>query len=274
MSCPLRHTCPRVPGSRSRSHTPPDFSALNRREWIKTFMLGTATALATGWKATLLADITAETGKGIVALPLASYPALQTNLGSVQIYFASTRMPILVNRLNATTFYAMDSTCTHEGQQVDLYDPGMGTIFCQGHASQYDIQGHLLFPAPGSENQQDLTAFPTEFRADTQTLYVQVPNLPLTINTVQVVAPVVAGTQRLRLVFPVITGATYKLRHQPDLLSPSVNVNFSTTVGGAAGTSQITTPASLPANPTRTMYVDTPMGSARGFYMVELVVTG
>src|SRR5262245_30999186 len=54
---------------------------------------------------------------------------------------------------DAAGFYAYSSTCTHQGCIVPAPSAAGATSMCPCHLSNYDDNGHLLQPAPGSINQ-------------------------------------------------------------------------------------------------------------------------
>lgn len=74
--------------------------------------------------------------------------------------------PILVIRVNATTYTALSMLCTHAGCQVN--PPSGGIIFCACHSSRFDLQGNVLSgPAPSA-----LTKYATAYNATAKTITV------------------------------------------------------------------------------------------------------
>jgi Rieske Fe-S protein len=70
--------------------------------------------------------------------------------------------PFILGR-DANGLYAYSSTCTHQGCTVPAPAAAGSNSMCPCHLSLYDDNGHLLQPAPGSVNQQDLVHFAIVF---------------------------------------------------------------------------------------------------------------
>ncbi len=141
-SCPLKASC--------RPDKPLDLTLLSRRQWVKRFVLGSAAAL-TGelTRDRLLADISPGTDPAnIIRFPLANFPALLTDFGSVRLSLFNESLPggvITVNRAAGGVFHAMSSICTHAGCVVNPYShaSNVRSMVCECHGSVYDIEGRI-----------------------------------------------------------------------------------------------------------------------------------
>jgi nitrite reductase/ring-hydroxylating ferredoxin subunit len=169
---------------------------------------------------------------------------------------------ITITRAPGDVFYAMSAYCTHNGCIVDPYDPTPGTekMICYCHNSEFDIQGQYL-GGPASGN---LPAYNTAF--DGTTLRVEIPNLNFKVNGITP-ATAVSGIPRFQISFPAKAGGKYRILHTADLTSPPVTVAVALSAGGAASTTQINQVSTAVRN------VWVPSSAARGFYMVEMIVT-
>ena len=247
----------------------PDFALLDRRQWIRRFMLGSAAALGLGrtWRGVLLAELTpGVSASDILPVSISQYQDLLDFGGSVQLQLTNLTAPITITRgldNGEAVFFAVDARCTHNGCTVGKFEGAQ--MLCPCHQSTYAMDGTLIygFAGPG---QGSLRKFNTEFDG-LDLLKVEVPGLNLRIDaiTVQTSTPT---SRRLRLTFPALAGADYRVRYTPDLVAPAVAVPFATTAGGAATQTQLHIFGL--ANVTVNVWVDN--AAARGFYEIELVV--
>jgi Rieske Fe-S protein len=241
---------------------------LNRREWVKCFALGWATALAGGARSTLLADISpGATPANVIELKVSDYPVLANPYGSVRLNLFNQTLPggkMILSRASGDTFHAVSAVCTHSGQIVEPYDNTAFTeaINCYSHGSRYDIQGNVLTGA--SPGQASLPTYNTAYANGV--VRVEVPNLGFKLNTITVQS-VVGATKRLALNFTPRNGGVYQVKYTPDLVTPPVVVNFAEGAGGVAGSNQFT----ASSNSAKSIWVDSTQN--RGFYFIELVVT-
>ena len=92
---------------------------LSRRKWIKLFLLGAVARAATSgrrcWRRS------SEQRSALIPIRLSQFPELNETGGSIALYFSNFRLPLVVTRGEGNDFYAMDSTCTHAGCQVNNY---------------------------------------------------------------------------------------------------------------------------------------------------------
>jgi Rieske Fe-S protein len=246
-------------------------SSQNRRSWIKTFVLGSASVVAGGLPGTtpLLAEITPGAAPAdIIPLPVSQYPALLNAGGSVRVEFTTdqaTYRPILINRGTGNAFYAMDSACKHAGCIVQPSDSGLGRVRCLCHGSRYDIAGRVT-QGPALE---DLTAFNTSYNATTGVLSIHVPGLNLAIRSVAVQSQQVSGAPRLALKLSGFPFASYRVRYAASPSASTTVVPFATTPTGTANQTSIRLTPATTYSPT--LYVDAT--GTRGFYVIELMLT-
>lgn len=260
-SCPLKNVC--------RPKAAPNLDLLTRREWVKSFVIGSATALVGGsGTSNLLADISPSVQpENILSFSIAVYPALLADYGSVRFNLFGSAVPngiMTITRAPGDVFYAMSAYCTHAGCIVDPYDPTPGTeaMICYCHSSVYDIQGHVISGA--TSPQDDLPAYNTSFAGGV--VRVEIPNLNLKVNSITK-AGVVSGTQRYQLSFPVKQGGRYRVLHTPNLTAPPTTVSFSNTAAGTANQTQFNSTS----NTTKNVWV--PSNATSGFYLVEMVIS-
>jgi nitrite reductase/ring-hydroxylating ferredoxin subunit len=240
----------------------------DRRRWIKQFMLGSAMALgASGWRGTLLADISPNTpASDILPLPLGDFPGLlDGSAPSVQLQLSYFDEVIMINRAPFNgNLYVLDSKCTHQGCIVGKWDVN-GNILCPCHGSNYSIDGSLIYGAAGPF-QPPLRTYNFTYDEATSLLKIQVPGLNLKINSTTVQS-VNGPTRRLKLVFPGYLGADYQVNHSNDLVTWQSGVSFAITSGGSADQTVVRCQsASTPLN----VWVDST--TAQGFYRIELVL--
>jgi Rieske Fe-S protein len=210
----------------------------SRRRFVKTFVFGTATAAFLGkpWRGSLLAEATpplAGTNVGILQVKLSDYPPLQTEFGSIRLGFnpiaSDSTMPlgffypVLINRGFGTSFYAMDSGCSHAGCVVPPFDPFEGAMVCPCHGSHYEIDGTVYPDQPASSS---LTSYPLTFDDD-DTLTIRVPFLGYSVTG----AAVQHNTaSRFQLGFPTFAGVEYEVRFRARFQHPWAVVPFSTSI--------------------------------------------
>jgi len=213
-------------------------TGLQRRDFIKSLVFGSAVSCAMGktWLEVVGADCQpSASGAGILHVNVADFPALQQTNGSVRLalntFVRSGPLgpfyPVLVNRGSGQQFYAMSSHCNHSGCVVPPYSAAARAIVCACHGSRYGIDGALLSgPSP-----QALARYPVSF--DGATLCIEVPGLGFKLA----VAPLDnAGSPRIQLQFPTGRNVTYEVLFQSDLLTAPSVVSFSTTPTGTANT--------------------------------------
>lgn len=232
----------------------------SRRTFLKTFLTVSAASLVNGqgWNGLLLADT--APGIGIMKLRVSDYPALAVDGGSVRLT-AGPLPPVVINRQNATTYYAMSVVCQHLGCFVPIYNPTLGCIQCACHGSRYAIDGALL----GGPATRGLEAFETAFDG-VSALDVRVPGLAFDVGTVSV-QPASGASIRLALTFPAAAFNEYQVYHSGEANSDFVTVLFATSQTGVANKIKI----KPTANDDITVYVDAT--GARGFYKIALLIS-
>lgn len=246
------------------NHSSP-FDCSDRRRFLKHFALSTAVSLCGGrlWTARLLAELDLY-GQPIARIPIriSDYPGLQYQFGAVRFAFADPNggtYPFSLNRADEDVFYAVDTRCTHAGCVVDAFDSAQFAMACHCHGSQYDIMGQVT-RGPATDN---LFRYATTFDG-IDTVTVVVPGVDMRIRNVQVQEKT-ASTVRLRVEFPTLATARYRIHFRQDLSAPPQEIVFSTSPTGAPTLGEVTGTGSL-----QTVYVDASF--PQGFFSVALVV--
>lgn len=248
---------------------PPSDSLIDRRGWVKRFVLGTVASLsAPRWVATVLADPGDPVpGPAVLRLKIADYPALAAPGGSVQLVFNEIIKPFTLNRVSEDRFVTLDSICTHAGCTVGRFIVADNRMRCPCHGSRYDIEGRVFRDTNGDSTepaQRDLNRFETSFDPENKMVSITIPGLVLGIHSLTVHQAAEDGTLRLKLRFPVTAFAKYEIRHQTALDGPFSVVPFATTPTGPANQTMLAPDFDGSA----TAYVDA-TGSL-GFYVVTL----
>lgn len=244
----------------------------SRREILKTFTLLTASSVLLGrnWVATVLAQVVPTQG-GVLRIRISDYPALQQANGSVRIgtsALAGTGMcprsqglfaPVLINRGAGDQFFALDSSCSHEGCVVPVYSAGLGYSQCPNHGSRYTIDGTSIRGPLGGPPIAPLVSFTTRFDG-VDTLTVENPDWSIELTTLGVQS---GAGGRLSLRFIAFANIQYEVRYRDSLGASDNPVNFALTPGGPADQSV------LPGvNDFVTVYVD--RAGPAGFYSIAM----
>ncbi len=250
-----------------KEHAP--LSHSGRRQFIKHFALSTAVSFLGGklWTARLLANVTPNLfAVGRIPIRLSDYPVFQDLLlhpyASVRFAFtdpAGDTYPFVLTRADETTFYAVDTQCTHAGCIVEAYDDGPSAMVCGCHGSEYDFRGQVK-QGPATN---DLFQYATEFDG-IDTVTVLVPGIDMTISDVVVQAKT-ADSIRLRLQFPTIAYGRYRIHFRQKLTDEPNDILFAILPAGVPALSQI-----LGDGQTQTVYVEAAL--PQGFFSVALVV--
>jgi Rieske Fe-S protein len=252
------------------------FEDRSRRRFIKTFVLGTASAIVAGrpWRGAFLAQAAPpDPDIGLLKIRLSDYPSLFEELGSVRLglnpmasdstgplgYF----YPILVNRGFGDDFYALDSYCHHEGWIVPPYDSFDGCMTCPHEQSKYTIDGTLISgPASGP-----LTRFNLTYDGD-ETLTIEVPRLGYTIAAIPIQN---TNPQKLLLDFPTKEGVEYEVQFRQHMQDAWTVVPFSRSLDGAEDAMSLIADPFDPASfPNASIYVSRTRPT--GFYAVSVKV--
>lgn len=211
-------------------------AAVSRRRFVKTFALGTAASTLFGkaWRASVLADIT-PSGSGKLRIKLSDYPALLEDFGSVRFGINPLNdlfepdgdfYPILINHQFGTTYYALNTRCSHAGCSVPPFVESEGSSRCPCHGSAFGIDGGRLSGLAGSP----LAQYPITFDG-LETLTVEVPNLGYTVESALVQS---GNTPRLRLDFFSFQNAEYEVYFREHVQNEWVAIPFALTLGGTA----------------------------------------
>jgi nitrite reductase/ring-hydroxylating ferredoxin subunit len=235
---------------------------LSRRGWIKRFLFGSA--VSPSCAALFLSEVTeaAQSGPGVLKLSVATYPALATVGGSVQLNFSPIYKPLTINRATSTVFVTLDSVCTHSGCTVNKFLTVNGYMMCPCHGSRYDVYGRVI----GGPADTDLVSYKTTFSPSSNVITVEVPSLGLNVNSISFHSRS-GNTTRLKLTFQVTAFSIYEVRYQSSLTGAYTVVPFATTPTGAA------TEMELEHNDDgeRTVYVDA--AGNQGFFVVAIVMS-
>jgi Rieske Fe-S protein len=238
----------------------------SRRDVIKTFMVTAATSLIGNkvWAAKAVSEIAPaiDPDMGFARVVLSSFPALNNNNGSVRLGSSSISnnfpiglyYPILINRISATEYVALDTSCTHAGCVVPTFSSSQGFIECACHGSRYNIRGQVL-RAPATA---PLTSFPTRLNNGVLEIDVFGPGLGFEIRSL--VAEGAAG-KRIALTFTTFAGVEYEVRHRATIGGATTVVPCALSITGPISQSSIT------GNETdRTIYV----APADGFFQIAV----
>ncbi|MCX6857351.1 MAG: Rieske (2Fe-2S) protein [Verrucomicrobia bacterium] len=171
----------------------------------------------------------APNGIGVLRLNVATYPALATVGGSVQLNFSPIYKPLTINRATSTVFVTLDSVCTHAGCTVNKFLRGNGAMMCPCHGSRYDVYGRVI----GGPADTDLVSYKTTFSPSSNVITVEVPSLGLNVNSVSFYSRS-GNTTRLKLTFQVTAFSTNEVRYKSSLTGAYTDVPYATTPTGAA----------------------------------------
>ncbi|MBX7207041.1 MAG: Rieske (2Fe-2S) protein [Verrucomicrobiaceae bacterium] len=197
--------------------------------------------------------------RDLLKIDVGLIPSLALNGGSAIVTFDGSATRLLINRESDTDFHVLDPRCTHQGCIVDPYSIASNTIFCPCHSSRYDISGHVVRGPAVS----DLFKFKASFDG-ASVLSVEVPGFVHHLEDVSV-ASAVAGSTRLCLTFPTISGADYQVCHSPTLAEPFAPAAFSSTPSGMADQNSLRGTGAVTS-----VYVDS--ADATAFYRLDLLI--
>src|SRR3954468_981874 len=231
---------------------------LSRRDVIKTVFVTSAFSIINNklWAAKIVGDVTANSINptiGIARIQLSSFAALNTNGGSVRLGSSSLSgdtsigalNPIIINRINATQYVALDSACLHEGAIIGKYSNATGSMTCPRHGSRYEIHGICTFGPAGVGN--PLTSYTTSLANGILSIELIDQGFTFTQTTILNV-----NETRLALTWDALDRVEYEIRHRPNLSTEPVVVNSSLTLSGAFTSAFV---PGLANGGTRTVYV-------------------
>jgi nitrite reductase/ring-hydroxylating ferredoxin subunit len=196
---------------------------------------------------------------------LSDFPPLQKDFGSVRIGTSAIDAnhrplglfyPVIINRAPGKLFYALDSSCSHEGCTVPTFDAATRLIQCLCHGSQYAIDGALVRGPAGF----GLRQFPLRFDG-VDTLTIEQPDMSFFPADPVDIRP---GTDRLHLQFLGFEHIAYEIRYRPNVSSEwSGPVAFALSEGGPADQTSVLGQADY-----IDVYID--RNSPQGFYAVSM----
>jgi Rieske Fe-S protein len=253
------------------------FEDRSRRHFIKSFVLGTTSAIVAGqpWRGAFLAQAqAADPDVGILKIKLSDYPSLLNEFGSVRLGLnpmASDSTgpigffyPILINRGFGNEFYALESFCWHEGCVVPPFDPEENAMVCPCHQSHYDIDG-TVWPDQMSSN--SLTRYNLAYDGD-ETLTIEVPRLGYSVSAIPIQN---TNPPKLLLDFPTKEYVEYEVQFRQRMEDAWTVVPFSRSLDGAEDSlSMIADPFDPGTYPNASIYVS--RTRAMGFYAVSVKV--
>ena len=239
----------------------------SRRQFVKTIMFGTAVSVLFGrpWRATVLAAPQPSPGAGVFRVKVSDYPSLQLDYGSVRLGFNPIDLfgplgafyPIIINRESPSTYYALDSFCSHAGCVVPPFDESQGAIVCLCHGSAYALDGSLI-NGPASN---PLRRYPATFDG-VDTLNIEIPGLAYSVtgSVVQV-----GEVSRFQLDFPTFENVEYEVQFRQRVRDSWSPVPFALTADGAADQTSL-----IGAGSPATVFVD--RTTPTGFYSVSIKI--
>jgi Rieske Fe-S protein len=238
-----------------------------RRQFVKTLMFGTAASVLFGrpWRATVLAAPQPSAGAGVFRVRVSDYPPLQLDYGSVRLGFNPIDLfgplgafyPIIINRESPSTYYALDSFCSHAGCVVPPFDEAEGAIRCLCHGSAYALDGSLI-NGPASN---PLIRYPATFDG-VDTLSIEIPGLAYSVTGSVVQS---GDSSRFQLDFPTFEGVEYEVQFRQRVRDSWSPILFALAIDGPADQSSLIGNGS-PA----TVFVD--RTTPTGFYTVSIKI--
>ena len=233
---------------------------LSRRDVIKTVFVTSAFSIINNklWAAKVVSDVTANSINptiGVARILLSTYPALNTNGGSVRLGSSSLSgdtslgalNPIIINRISATEYVALDSACLHEGAVIGKFSGSVatGSMTCPRHGSRYQIRGVCTFGPAGVGNA--LTSYTTSLANGVLSIELIDQGFSFTQSTVLNV-----NETRFALTWDALDRVEYEIRHRPDMATLPTPVNCSLTLAGGFTSTFV---PGLANGGTRTVYV-------------------
>ncbi len=162
----------------------------SRRSFLRS-LLAAATATAVAPSASRFLSVLAEDERrplGRFRIALSQYPALQELYGSVKVSVpdavGSVPPRLIITRVAADRFAAVDDICPHAGCPVSIYQSALGGLPCTCHDSLFSPTGEVL-RGPATRS---LKSFQTFYEPGSDVLeielpgYVSVPSSP-TVST-------------------------------------------------------------------------------------------
>jgi Rieske Fe-S protein len=243
-------------------------SASSRRSFVKLFALFAASSMMERrkWAANVLAQAHPldVPDAGLLRLKLSDFPTLKTEFGSVRIGTSPIGpdnrpvglfYPVIITRGANSQFYALDSSCTHEGCTVPTFDSSLQYMQCPCHGSQYFIDGKVRRGPANFALRQFVLHYD-----GADSLAVELPDISFALEVVQVQP----GAGRIQLQFIAFDQLQYEVRFRPNATADwSKPVPFSLTLDGPADQTVITGHADYAE-----VYLD--RSASSGFYAITM----
>jgi nitrite reductase/ring-hydroxylating ferredoxin subunit len=167
-------------------------------------------------------------------------------MGGINVTPVGLYYPIVINRISATEYVALNSECSHASSVVPVCVGGLnGRITCPYHGSQYDIRGKVQ---PGSEASFDLLDYTTSVEGGF--LRIELPDFDMTLRQTSVLN---GSEKRLQLTWFTVATTDYEVRYRPNLSTEPVVVPLSDTLSGPV---------------TKDTYTSSPTGGTRSVYVI------
>jgi Rieske Fe-S protein len=211
---------------------------LTRLDVIKTLLVTTAISLTgkRGWAAKVVGEVTAnaiDPTTGVAHINLSSFASLNTNGGSVRLGSsnitpgAETRFPvglfypIIINRISATEYVALEANCLHAGCVVSALTGGAnGKMRCPCHGSEYDLRGKCtLGPAPVGFS---LLNYPVSLSNGILTL--RIPDQGFKVTQIATKEVLQGAERRLEISWESFLDVEYEVRYRPSFQTEPVVV--------------------------------------------------
>lgn len=197
---------------------------------------------------------------GLVKLKFSDFPDLQTVGGSIMINVPGTGgslEPLIVTRSTSTKVYAVSSICTHQGCQVNTFDPSIAAMQCPCHGSRFSASGGVIRGPAGRALKSYTSTIEGDFGVS-----ITIPGIAYVI-TGTLILNNTTGARRFKLDIPTAPGQVYRILFGSSLREATEwkVVPFSLSLDAPADTENL-----FPDSTLTTVYVDAP--EENGFFQV------
>jgi Rieske Fe-S protein len=150
-----------------------ELSVDDRRDFLKKSLLGIGVVLCSSALAGLVTACSSSTGPsvagGTATLDISTTPQLLIPGGAIKKTFSGQfgNKPVLIIRLDTSTFVSFTTVCPHEGSEVSVPSSPTSNIICRAHGSEFSHTDGSVRKGPATSN---LTKFNTVFDSAKNTL--------------------------------------------------------------------------------------------------------
>jgi Rieske Fe-S protein len=143
-----------------------ELSVDDRRDFLKKSLLGIGVVLCGSTLSSLVTACSSSTGPSVVGgtatFNITTVPQLLNIGGAVKKTFSGqfANKPVLIIRLDTTTFVSFTTVCPHEGSEVSVPSSPTSNIICRAHGSEFSQADGSVRKGPASSN---LTKFNSVF---------------------------------------------------------------------------------------------------------------